>query len=173
MAAQKLISGLVPPLTVYYDGTCKLCRSEFENIRARDLRGELILIDCSPKDFDAHGLPVSRDVLMNVIHARDAAGKWLSGVDVFIAAYQAADLNWVCVILHHRWVKPYAIGAYPWLVRNRYRIAALGLHRILNFFTHRARWRAHAEAAVVRVNACKSSNGGTCHSGDCSLHVNT
>jgi predicted DCC family thiol-disulfide oxidoreductase YuxK len=158
MAARKLVSGLTLPLTVYYDGTCKLCRSEFENIGARDVRCELILIDCSPPDFDAGELPVSRDVLMNVIHAHDANGKWISGVDVFIAAYQAADLNWVSSILHHRWFKPYAIRAYPWLVRNRYRIAALGLHRILNFFTHQASRRKRAEASMARVCACKSGN---------------
>jgi predicted DCC family thiol-disulfide oxidoreductase YuxK len=166
MAAQKLISDLVLPLTVFYDGTCKLCRSEFENIGARDLFGELILIDCSPLDFDASALPVSRDVLMNVIHARDATGKWISGVDVFIAAYQAADLNWVSAILHHRWLKPAAIRAYPWLVRNRYRIAALGLHRILNLLTHRATLRARGEVALARASACKNGKPGVCASGD-------
>jgi predicted DCC family thiol-disulfide oxidoreductase YuxK len=158
MAAQKLISGLILPLTVYYDGTCKLCRSEFENIGARDARRELILIDCSPPDFNASGLPVTREMLMNVIHAHDASGKWISGVGVFIAAYQAADLNWVSVILHHRWVNPYAISAYPWLVRNRYRIAALGLHRFLNFFTHQASRRARAEASLARASACKDGS---------------
>jgi predicted DCC family thiol-disulfide oxidoreductase YuxK len=166
MTAQKFISGLVLPLTVYFDGTCKLCRSEFENIGARDAHCELILIDCSPPDFDASGLPVTREMLMNVIHAHDASGKWISGVDVFIAAYQAADLNWVSTILHHRWFKPYAIGAYPWLVRNRYRIAALGLHRILNFFTHQASRRARAEASLVRASACKDASCVSGASGD-------
>jgi predicted DCC family thiol-disulfide oxidoreductase YuxK len=141
------------PLTIYFDGSCRLCASEIANLAERAVLGQLVLIDCSPPDFDAHGLPASREQMMNVIHARDASGQWIKGVDVFIAAYRAADLGWVARFLAHAGLRPHADRAYPWLVRNRHRISALGLHRLLNFFTHRAS-RANAERAYANSRAC-------------------
>ncbi len=126
------------PLTVYYDGSCGLCRSEIENIIARDHRGELIMVDCSVADFDDAALPCTQAQMMNVICAVDASGAWIRGVEVFIAAYQSANITWVSRILATPRIRPLAERAYPWLVRNRYLIASLGLHRVLNFFTHRA-----------------------------------
>jgi hypothetical protein len=88
-------------------------------------------------------------------------------VDVFVAAYAAARLDWVSRFLDRPWVKPVAARLYPWVVRNRYRMSALGLHRIFNFFTHRADKvnRAHAERALSVISecslgteACNSSN---------------
>jgi len=148
---------LQTPLTVYFDGSCALCRSEVNNIAVRDGGRNLVIVDCSALDFDDSGLPVTRAEMMNFFHARDAAGTWIRGVDVFIAIYAAGELDWVSRILRHRWIKPYAIRAYPWLIRNRYRIAALGLHRILNFFTHRAyrnNQRRQAREALARSRLC-------------------
>lgn len=142
------------PLTIYFDGSCRLCRSEIENIAARDAAKRLIMIDCSPPDFDASGMPASRAFMMDMIHARDAAGEWIIGVDVFIAAYQAADVNLVSSLLAHPWIKPRAAEIYPWVVRNRYRISALGMHKILNAFTQGA-LRKRARLALAQSQACK------------------
>ncbi len=152
---------IVYPLTIYFDGTCRLCRSEFENIIARDVHGKLRLVDCSKAGFDTGNLPVNQAALMNLIHGQDASGNWVRGVDVFIAAYQAADLDWVSRILRHPWIRPYAERYYPWLVRNRYRVAALGLHRILNFFTHRG---LHKRAGLALANSrrCRESGNNVC-----------
>ncbi len=152
------------PLTVYYDGTCRLCRSEVDNVVARDAGRKLIAIDCTAADFDDSALPVKRAAMLQVFHACDAAGQWIRGVDVFIAIYRAGELGWVSAILAHPWIRPHADAAYPWLVRNRYRIAALGLHRILNFFTHRAlrKQSRQAREAWARSQACRN--------GVCELH---
>jgi predicted DCC family thiol-disulfide oxidoreductase YuxK len=143
------------PLTIYFDGSCRLCRSEIDNIMARDAGRRLIAVDCSPADFDTHGMPATRDEMMNVIHARDAHGVWIAGVDVFVAAYSAARLGWVSGLLNHPLVKPRAAAAYPWVVRNRYRISALGLHKVLNAFTHRA-LRRRARDALAASQACEN-----------------
>ncbi|MBI3715679.1 MAG: DUF393 domain-containing protein [Betaproteobacteria bacterium] len=153
------------PLTVYFDGSCALCRSEVNNIAVRDAGRKLVVVDCSPPDFDDRDLPVTRKEIMNFFHARDAAGTWIRGVDVFIAIYAAGELDWVSRILRHRWIKPYAIRAYPWLIRNRYRIAALGLHRILNFFTHCAQ-RRQARAALAAMQTASR----LCINGACEFH---
>ena len=138
------------PLTVYFDGSCRLCSSEMHNIAARDViraiqcnrEPMLNLIDCSAADFDDTALPASIETMMNMIHARDATGRWLRGVDVFVACYTAADLGIVSRILAHRFIKPTAARLYPWIVRNRYRLAKIGLHRLLEIFSARAKARA-------------------------------
>ncbi len=142
------------PLTIYFDGSCRLCRSEIENIAARALDGRLVMIDCSPPGFDTSGMPATREFMMNMIHARDAAGVWITGVDVFIAAYQAAEVKTVSRLLAHPWIKPRAAAMYPWVVRNRYRISALGMHKILNAFTQGA-LRKRARLALAQSQACK------------------
>lgn len=123
------------PITIYFDGSCKLCSSEINNLVARDKHHAILLVDCSPEDFDDRGLPANRETMMNMIHARDATGQWLRGIDVFIAAYRAADMNFVSRMLAHRWVKPLAERAYPWVVRNRHLLSRLGLHRVMGWLT--------------------------------------
>ncbi|MBL8512855.1 MAG: DUF393 domain-containing protein [Betaproteobacteria bacterium] len=146
-------SAPAPPLTIYFDGSCRLCASEIANLAARVGPGPLVLIDCSPPDFDARALPATREQMMNLIHARDAKGNWLTGVEVFIAAYRAAELGWVARLLAHARLRPLADRVYPWVVRNRRRLSALGLHHFLNLFTHRA-LRANAERAFANARAC-------------------
>lgn len=155
------------PLTVYFDGSCRLCSGEMQNFVARDViraiqqnsAPMLNLIDCSPVDFDDSALPASRETMMNMIHARDAAGRWLRGVDVFVACYAAADLGVVSSILAHRLIKPYAARLYPWIVRNRYRMSKIGLHRLLEIFSKRAKARADqltTQTALAKVAYAQS-----------------
>jgi len=93
-------------------------------------------------------LPIKRTAMMSLIHACDARGQWLNGVDVFIAMYAAANLGWVSRMLAHRWIKPYAARIYPWIVRNRHLLAASGLHRLFNFLSQRVQQKAHAASAT-------------------------
>ncbi|MGL4576761.1 MAG: thiol-disulfide oxidoreductase DCC family protein [Burkholderiaceae bacterium] len=141
------------PLDIYFDGSCKLCAGEIANLAARDPAGKLRMIDCSAPGFDTSNMPATQAELMNLIHARDAHGQWLKGVDVFAAAYAAADLAWVSKLLMHRHAKPLAVRAYPWVVRNRYLLSALGLHHVMNLFALRAQRRA--QAALARTQGCK------------------
>jgi predicted DCC family thiol-disulfide oxidoreductase YuxK len=144
------------PITIYFDGSCKLCSSEINNLVARDKHGAILLIDCSPVDFDDRGLPANRETMMNMIHARDAAGEWLRGIDVFIAAYRAADLNFISWMLAHRWIKPLAARGYPWVVRNRFRLSRLGLHRVMNWLTPSPQPvnDARSKTAFARSQSC-------------------
>ncbi len=145
------------PLTVYYDGACKLCRSEIDNIAARNHAARLVLIDCNTPSFDYAALGVTKAAMLNQIHARGHAGTWLRGVDVFIAMYHAVDLGVVARLMAHPLVKPRAIAFYPWLVRNRYWLSRLGLHHIMAVFAWRARAvNKRAASAVANSAACKN-----------------
>jgi predicted DCC family thiol-disulfide oxidoreductase YuxK len=110
------------PLTVYYDASCPLCRAEMHALRDRDREGRLQLVDCSARDFDDTGLlayGVTRDKLMEVIHAQDAYGRWLVGIDCYEAMYRAAGKERVAALWGNRWLRPMFRRAYPWVARHR------------------------------------------------------
>src|SRR5258706_2438689 len=83
------------PLTVYYDKSCPLCATEMHVLR--DLNpGGVKLVDCSARDFDGRATAcegITREALMTRIHARDAQGRWLTGLDAFEAVYASAGLK--------------------------------------------------------------------------------
>lgn len=156
MIAQAYISPneLVLPLTVYFDNSCVLCRSEIENIKARDDHGQLIMVDCSPVGFDTSSMPVDQATMMNCIHAQDAQGRWLKATDVFIACYRVAGLGAVAGGL--KVVKPLMERLYPFIVRYRHVLSAIGIHKVFNAMTAQ-QLRRKAAAALAASQACKDS----------------
>jgi predicted DCC family thiol-disulfide oxidoreductase YuxK len=142
----------VLPLTVYYDHSCVLCRSEIENIKARDDQGQLNMVDCSPAGFDSSAMPVDQTTLMNCIHAQDAQGRWLKATDVFVACYQVAGLPLVAKSLAIG--KPLMERLYPIIVRYRHVFSSLGIHTLFNALTRRHLARK-AQMALAASQACK------------------
>jgi len=121
------------PLTVYYDASCPLCASEMHALKARDMEGLLVLADCSASAFDEEpGLRegVTRKMMLERIHARDAAGRWSSGLDVFEAVYRAAGFSTLARVLGSARLRPLLDRIYPWIAANRYRLSRLGLGRV-------------------------------------------
>jgi predicted DCC family thiol-disulfide oxidoreductase YuxK len=117
------------PLTVFYDASCPLCANEMHALKARDGGGKLELVDCSAPDFDESvlaGVPIRRTDLMTVIHARDAGGRWLRGIDVFEAAYGAAGLDAAARLWKHPRLRPLWERIYPWIARHRPLLSRLG-----------------------------------------------
>jgi predicted DCC family thiol-disulfide oxidoreductase YuxK len=140
------------PLTVYYDHSCKLCRSEIESLATRDEQGVLKMVDCSGADFDTNSLPFDQTTLMNCIHAIDAKGEWLKATDVFVVCYRAAQMQGIAKAFS--FAKPVAERIYPWIVRNRYVLSNLGIHKFFNALTYRTTLRK-AKLAVASSEACK------------------
>lgn len=142
----------VLPLTVYYDHSCVLCRSEILNLSARDTHHQLNMVDCSGAGFDTTQLPFDQQTLMNCIHALDAKGQWLKATDVFVVCYQVANLGRIAKALYI--AKPLAEKIYPLIVKHRYTISKLGIHKLFNALTHRHIQR-HARAAHDASQACR------------------
>jgi predicted DCC family thiol-disulfide oxidoreductase YuxK len=140
------------PLTVYFDNSCVLCRSEIENIKARDDHGQLNMVDCSPAGFDSSAMPVDQATMMNCIHAVDAQGRWLKATDVFIACYRVAGLGAVAGGL--KVVKPLMERLYPIIVRYRHMLSTVGIHKVFNAMTAQ-QLRRKAAAALAASQACK------------------
>ena len=110
------------PLTVFYDGSCPLCASEMRALRKREHHGRLEFVDCSAPKFDDSvlaGTAISREDLMEHIHARDAHGRWFRGIDVLEAAYAAAGVTSMAAVLRSRGLRPWLTRGYSWIARNR------------------------------------------------------
>jgi predicted DCC family thiol-disulfide oxidoreductase YuxK len=150
---------LAYPLTVFYDASCPLCREEIETLKARDCDDRLRLVDCSAAAFDertcsAQG--VTRTMMMGRIHARDVAGRWLVGLDVFAAVYGAAGFRRLARIYGSRRLRPLLDRAYPWIATHRYALSRFGLPRLFRLFAGGARPQSTASpdcAACVRPAA--------------------
>ena len=119
---------LAYPLTIYYDASCPLCRAELETLSQRDAEGLLQLVDCSTGAIALDG--VTNDDMMARIHARDAAGRWLRGMDVFAAVYRAAGLFLLARIYAARGLRPLFDRLYPWIADHRQLLSRIGLPRV-------------------------------------------
>lgn len=81
------------PLRLYYDGDCPLCAREIALLRRRSSEQRLVLIDISSPAFDPTSTPFETKQLQAVLHAQDAEGTWLKGLDATYASWLAADLE--------------------------------------------------------------------------------
>lgn len=116
------------PLIVFYDASCPVCRTEMHALRGRDGQRRLELVDCSSADFDDSvlaGIGVTRGDLMDRIHARDAHGRWLVGIDALAAAYAAAGVKPIARFLGERRLRPLLTRIYSWFARNRRHLSRL------------------------------------------------
>lgn len=146
------------PVTVYYDHSCVLCRSEIEYIKARDTGDQLRMVDCSPLGFDTQSMPVNQTGLMNCIHAVDSQGNWLKSTDVFVVCYRTVELAKVARFF--MFSKPLLERVYPLIVRYRHVFSALGVHTFFNFLTrkHLNHLRIKANIATTHSQMCKDQD---------------
>jgi predicted DCC family thiol-disulfide oxidoreductase YuxK len=143
----------VLPLTIFYDHSCLLCRSEMLNLKARDNTGQLNLVDCSLDGFDTSAMPVTQTVLMNYIHAVDSQGQWLKGTDVFVVCYQSAGMGAIATAF--AFGKPVLERLYPLVVKHRYTISKLGIHKVFNVLTDKQLARK-AKKTMAATQGCKN-----------------
>ena len=117
------------PLTIFYDASCPMCAGEMEALKARDRDERLALVDCSAPDFEDDALlgdGLRRKDLMDLIHVRDAHGRWFVGPDALALAYGAAGLPVLSRLWGSRRLKPLLRLVYPWIARHRQLLSRLG-----------------------------------------------
>lgn len=119
------------PLTVFYDASCPMCASEMRALKELDVHGRIVLVDCSAPDFrddslKEHGF--TREALMRLIHARDANGRWLIGIDCFEAVYRAAGLERAARVWGSPRLRRSLTAIYPWIARHRQLLSRIGIN---------------------------------------------
>ena len=147
------------PLTIFYDRSCPLCTREVTVLKQYDHADQLQLVDCSPADFaevEGH----TREAMMRLIHARDAAGQWLIGAPVFAAAYTASGFASVARMWGAKRLQPLWRVVYPWIADNRMLLSKLGVTGAMTWVLH----GLHARAAKKALAASKA-----CHLGQCEI----
>ena len=130
------MSEVAYPLVLYVDAACPLCHAEMTGLQARDARGCLRMLDASAVGFadadtDARAVGLDRATLLHRLHARDARGRWLVGVPVFAAAYEAAGIGWLARLLRVRWLRPLWNLGYALVADHRWLLVRLGAPRLL------------------------------------------
>ncbi|BCM26036.1 thiol-disulfide oxidoreductase DCC family protein [Methyloradius palustris] len=121
------------PLTIFYDASCPLCSAEMHTIKETDFDENLILVDCSAMEFtEPPSCPTNKEAMMERIHAQDAAGQWIKGVDVFEAAYAAAGFSKLSKFWGSKMLRPILSRAYPWVADNRHWLSKLPFPYMLN-----------------------------------------
>lgn len=149
------------PLVIYYDASCPLCREEMHALKDHDAQSRLALVDASPAGFadaDLEAAGIAQADLMRLIHARDAAGRWFIGVEVFELAYAAAGLHGMSRLWANPRLRPVWDRLYPWVARLRQPLSALRLNRAYGWLVRRAAARAQARAAACATGRCDLSD---------------
>lgn len=82
-------------LTVLYDSLCPVCRREVNLLRLVDRQKNLAVVDIAAVDFDPKPYGLTLEQCIGSLHAVDAAGKILEGMDTIRAMYQVAGIGWV------------------------------------------------------------------------------
>lgn len=76
-----------PDLTIFFDGSCPLCRREIAHYLRRDRAGRLAALDIATDPAPLVRLGIAHDSAMAALHACDAQGRVLIGSDAFLAIW--------------------------------------------------------------------------------------
>src|SRR6185295_4731361 len=92
-----------PAVTVCYNGACPVCRAEMEHYQRIADQHALPLgwndINTAPELFRRHNIDF--DTAMRRLHAVDAAGNLIRGIDVFIAIWRLLPrYRWAAAIVY-------------------------------------------------------------------------
>lgn len=141
------------PLTLYYDGACRMCRAEMRSLETRDTRGLLRFVDIASPGFNEFPPGTTREALLTVIHAVQADGTVVRSVDVFRLAYAAVGFAWVARVTRLPLLGAVCEAVYPWIARNRYRLPSALVRWLCEISLRRAAVRS------ARRSRC---DGGQC-----------
>ncbi len=145
------------PLTIYFDASCRLCNSEMQNIKVHDTKNQLVLIDCSTPEFDDtvfHALGITREHMMERLHAQDSNGQWLIGVAAFEVIYRTIGIPLLANLWGSRFTRPWAERLYPWIAEHRYILSKIGLPELFGLWGKYAARKAEKRSRLCSEGRC-------------------
>jgi predicted DCC family thiol-disulfide oxidoreductase YuxK len=113
-------------ITIFYDGSCPLCRREIAHYLRRDRAGRLEALDIAADPAPLAPLGISPRDAMAALHVRDAAGRILIGAAAFLAIWDMLP-RWRLLARAIRAVPgapPLLEMAYRFVAPRRARVAA-------------------------------------------------
>ncbi|GEJ58937.1 thiol-disulfide oxidoreductase DCC family protein [Anaeromyxobacter diazotrophicus] len=109
-------------IEVFYDGACPVCSREMAAVRRRDRRGRIRFADFTAEGFDPAAVGVTREALMDRIHARLPDGSLVEGVEVFRRIYAAIGFGPLVALTRLPGVAHLLDVGYRLFARNRLRL---------------------------------------------------
>lgn len=112
-------------LTMYYDGLCPLCQAEILFLSGRNQAGLLRFVDVNSLQYSAATVGVSCQQALDSMYAQYDDGKLISGVEVFSAAYERADLPKLAWFFSRPSLRPMLTWGYRFFAKNRHTISGV------------------------------------------------
>ena len=109
------------PATVFYDGSCGVCKKFVNRLRRKDQKERFRYVDVSAEDFRAedHGLDPER--VMESLHVKTAGGEVFRGIDGIRLIWSAFPFTGVAAFLTGiPGIHFLADAAYKAYARNRH-----------------------------------------------------
>lgn len=131
-----------------------------QNIKIHDTQNQLVLIDCSAPDFDDTVCKVnniSQVAMMNRLHAQDANGRWLVGVEAFEVIYQTVGMAIIAKLWGSSITRPWAERLYPWVVKHRYILSKVGLPELFGLWSRHAARKAEKRNRLCSEGRCSTN----------------
>jgi hypothetical protein len=112
-------------LTLFYDAACPLCRAEIQFLSARNQQELLAFIDINSERYQPLVVGVSCEQALAAMYGQYADGVLISGVEVFSAAYERANLKVLAWIFSRKTLRPMLNASYRFFAKNRHSIARM------------------------------------------------
>ncbi|MDY7115443.1 DUF393 domain-containing protein [Halomonas sp. SSL-5] len=108
-----------PPVTLYHDGHCPLCRREVAWLARHPRRARVALVDIQAPDFDAAALGRTFEAMMGRLHLQDARGRWYIGMDASRALYAVLGYRRLVWMSSLPGLAGVMDAGYRWFARRR------------------------------------------------------
>ena len=112
-------------LTLFYDAACPLCRAEIEFLSGRNPQGLLAFVDINPEHYRPETVGVSCEQALAAMYGQYADGTLISGVEVFSAAYERANLKFLAWLFSRKTLRPLLNWSYRFFAKNRHVISSI------------------------------------------------
>lgn len=112
-------------LTLFYDGSCSLCRAEILFLSGRNQAHLLNFVDMHSDRFNPQKVGVSCEAALAAMYGQFSSGRLIQGVAVFPEAYRRANLPRLANLFSYKPLQPFFRLAYCLFANNRHVISSL------------------------------------------------
>ncbi|CAM3631494.1 putative DCC family thiol-disulfide oxidoreductase YuxK [Polynucleobacter brandtiae] len=112
-------------LTLFYDALCPLCQAEIVFLSGRNHAGLLSFVDINSEQYSEKEIGISCQQALASMYAQFEDGTLINGVDVFVAAYQRANLPTLAWLFSRPTLRPVLNVGYRFFAKYRHTISGV------------------------------------------------